>query len=250
MYKYKLTLAYDGTNFCGWQVQPSGVSIQYLIQEALGILFKKPTSLTGSGRTDAGVHALGQVAHCTADHTVDLVKLRFSLNGLLPKEIRVLHIELVPDTFHARYSALSKIYRYHLHTDQVMLPFKRLYSVQVHHPLDINQLKEASLAFIGTHDFTTFANEPSKGSAAKNPVRTIMRIDITQELGGLYVEFEGTGFLYKMVRNIIGTLLDVCSGKLAIEDIPKLFEAKDRRIAGQAAPARGLFLVKVNYPDF
>lgn len=249
MYKYKLTIAYDGTTFCGWQVQPNGISIQYLIQHALEILLKKTTSVTGSGRTDAGVHALGQVAHFTADHFIDMAKLRFQLNGLLPQEIRVLEIEPAAETFHARYSALSKIYRYHLHTDPVMLPFKRLYSVHIHRPLDIAQLKEATLAFIGTHDFTSFSNEPTKGSAAKNPVRTIARIEIVQETGGIYLEFEADGFLYKMVRNIMGTLLNVGSGKISLKEIPVLFHAKDRTKAGQAAPAHGLFLIKVNYPE-
>jgi tRNA pseudouridine38-40 synthase len=247
MNKYKLTLAYDGTAYSGWQIQNNAVSIQSLLEEALSTILRAPTPVVASGRTDAGVHAKGQVAHFTSETTPDLKKLHLSLNGILPDDIRILSIEEASPDFHARYGAVSKEYHYHLHLERTTDPFKRLYAYHDYSPLDLEKMKQAASYFIGTHDFTTFANEASKGSAAKNPVRTITRLTICNEPGGIRLEFEGDGFLYKMVRNITGTLLDVARGKIAVESIPELFEAKNRSVAPPAAPSRGLFLVKVNY---
>lgn len=247
MNKYKLTIAYDGTAYSGWQIQNNAVSIQSLLEEALATILRTPTPVAASGRTDAGVHARAQVAHFTSEIAPDLKRLHLSLNGILPDDIRVLSVEEASPDFHARYSAVSKEYHYHLHLERTTDPFKRLYAYHDYSPLDLEKMKEAALCFVGTHDFTSFANEASKGSAAKNPVRTITRLDICHEPGGIRLEFEGTGFLYKMVRNITGTLLDVARGKITVESIPKLFEAKDRSLAPPAAPSRGLFLVKVNY---
>jgi tRNA pseudouridine38-40 synthase len=247
MNKYKLTIAYDGTAYSGWQIQNNAVSIQSLLEKALATILRTPTPVFASGRTDAGVHAKGQIAHFTSEIAPDLKRLHLSLNGILPDDIRILSVEEASPDFHARYSAVSKEYHYHLHLERTTDPFKRLYAYHDYSPLDLEKMKDAALCFIGTHDFTTFANEASKGSAAKNPVRTITRLDICYEQGGIRLEFEGDGFLYKMVRNITGTLLEVARGKLTVESIPKLFEAKDRSLAPPAAPSRGLFLVKVNY---
>jgi tRNA pseudouridine38-40 synthase len=247
MFKYKLTLAYDGTAYGGWQIQPNAISVQSLVEKALATALRAPTPVAAAGRTDAGVHARGQTAHFTSETPLDLFRLQASLNGLLPPDIRVLKLESAPEAFHARYSAVSKEYHYHLHLDPMMDPFKRLYSYHVFSPLDLDAMRAAARYFIGTHDFTSFANEASEGSAAKNPVRTLARLDICPEAGGIRLEFEGDGFLYKMVRNITGALLDVGRGKLSAEGIPALFEAKDRRAASAAAPPQGLFLMKVNY---
>lgn len=247
MQKYKLTIAYDGTHYGGWQVQNNAVSIQDLLEKALLTLLRVPTSATASGRTDAGVHARGQIAHFTSEQPIDLARFQRSLNGILPPDIRILSLEAVPADFHARYSATSKEYHYHLHLERTTDPFKRLYAYHDYSRLDLDQMKAAASCFVGTHDFATFANDASKGSAAKNPVRTLIRLDICPEPGGARLEFEGNGFLYKMVRNITGTLLEVARGKLAVKEIPKLFAARDRRLAPPAAPAHGLFLVKVNY---
>jgi len=247
MNKYKLTIAYDGTAYSGWQIQPNAVSIQELLEKALSTILRTPTAVASSGRTDAGVHARGQVAHFIYEGTLDLFRLQLSLNGLLPPDIRILSIETAAPDFHARYSAISKEYHYHLHLDRTTDPFKRLYAYHDYSPLDLDKMKIAASCFVGTHDFTTFANEGSKGSAAKNPIRTITRLELCREPGGVRLEFEGNGFLYKMVRNITGTLLDVARGKIEPESIPQLFEARDRTIASPAAPARGLFLMKVNY---
>lgn len=244
---YKLTIAYDGTNYGGWQVQPNAISIQALVQQAIYTFTRQNVTLIGSGRTDAGVHALEQVAHFKCDKDLDLFKLISSLNGLLPMDIRVLKAEKVPLEFHSQCSAISKTYYYHLNVDRVQDPFTRLYSFHVREKIDIELLNQASRAFIGTMDFTSFANEAHSGCASRNPIRTIYRIDIIQEPGRIRLEFEGDGFLYKMVRNIVGTMLDVARGKKTLNDIPLILAARDRRKAGQAAPPHGLFLAKVNY---
>jgi tRNA pseudouridine38-40 synthase len=246
--KYKLTISYDGTQYSGWQVQTEKVlSIQSLIQKALELLLREKISLIGSGRTDAGVHALAQVAHFSTSSSFEDRKLLHSLNSILPKDIRIEKIESVDSHFHARYSALGKTYHYHLHLGPTLNPFQRLYALHIRYPLDIPLLKQAAKCFLGTHDFSSFANDAKRGSAAKNAIRTLYRLDIFQEKDSLRMEFEGTGFLYKMVRNIVGTLLEIARGKMKLEDLPHLFFSKDRRQAPQAAPALGLFLVKVNY---
>ena len=249
MHTYKLTIAYDGTNYSGWQIQANATSIQSLIEEALKILLKEHVPLMGAGRTDAGVHAEAQVAHFYSDKTLDLLRIRASLNGLLPPDIRILSIELAPSGFHARYSATSKEYHYHLHLDRVQNPLKRLYSYHLLHHLDQTLLKEATHSFTGTHDFTSFTNQAHQGCAAKNAVRTIFRLGVIPEEGGVRLEFEGNGFLYKMVRNITGTLIDVACGKIPLEKIPDIFAAKDRCLSGRIAPAHGLFLKKISYSN-
>ncbi len=247
--KYKLVIAYDGTSFGGWQIQSNSISIQALIQEALSTILQEPLFITGSGRTDAGVHAMGQVAHFTTDKPFECARLQYSLNGILPPTIRILTICPVPDHFHARYSASSKEYHYHLHLKPALNPFKRLYSHPVYTPLDLNLMAEGAKYLIGTHDFTSFANEAHAGTAARDAIRTLTRLTLAAEEDGIRLEFEGDGFLYKMVRNLTGTLLDVGAGKILPTQIEEIFAAKDRRKASSAAPALGLFLMKVSYPD-
>jgi len=245
--RYKLTISYDGARYCGWQVQENAQSIQFLIQKSLQIALRHPLDLTGSGRTDAGVHARGQTAHFDSGVSFDPKKLRISLNALLPPEIRIVQIEPVHSSFHARYSAKAKIYHYHLHLDPILDPFIRHYRHQIFYPIDLDRLKKGAGFFLGTHDFTSFANQKETGSAAHNPIRTLYRLDVIEQKGGVRLEFEGNGFLYKMVRNITGTLLDIASGKIEPEQIPDIFAARDRRKAGHAAPPQGLFLMEVIY---
>ncbi len=245
MPRYKLTIAYDGTRYLGWQVQETGDSIQSLTQKALETALRHPIQLTGSGRTDAGVHARGQTAHFDTDLPIDLSRLRISLNALLPEDIRILQIESVPDSFHARYSARSKIYHYHLHLDRVADPFSRLYRAQVFVPIDLLRLKKAAQFFLGTHDFSAFAN--SKETKSDDTIRTLYRLDVVEQKGGVRLEFEGDGFLYKMVRNITGTLLDIAAGRFEPEEVAAMLASKDRRRAGAAAPPHGLFLMEVRY---
>lgn len=248
MNTYKLTIAYDGTHYSGWQIQPNGTSIQELIEKALSTILRKPITIHGSGRTDAGVHALGQTAHFTHLHPINLDKVFASLNGLLPSDIRIIALEQATTDFHARFSAVGKIYHYHLHLDRILDPFSQHYTYHVPHKVDLNLLKAAAEQFVGTHDFTSFSHEAHSGSAAKNPIRTLHRLMVETTEKGLRLEFEGNGFLYKMVRNIVGTLLDISYGKIPLSKLPEIFAAKDRRLAGQTAPAHGLFLIQVKYP--
>jgi len=247
MYRYKITLAYDGTHYSGWQVQPNSSSIQFLVEQALATALGESLRIAGSGRTDAGVHALGQVAHFTTANKVDTFRLLASLNGLLPKDIRICSIEEVELDFHARFSAKSKIYHYHLHLNRVMDPAKRLY--RTHFPYNLNQtlLQEGAKQFVGTHNFLAFANEADRGSASRKPVKTLTRLDLIEEEGGMRLEFEADGFLYKMVRNIVGTLLDVGRGKLTPSSVREILESQDRKKAAAAAPPQGLFLIQVIY---
>jgi tRNA pseudouridine38-40 synthase len=229
-------------------MQPNGVSVQQKIQEALKVLMKEDTPVTASGRTDAGVHAYGQTAHFSCKGIDDEYRFLISVNGILPNDIKVHDVEEVGEDFHARYGAKGKTYRYNLCISPFPNPFQRRVSCHVRQKVDMRLLREASKLFVGTHDFTSFANEAHRGRAAKNAVRTISRLDVIEgDLGMVSLEFEGNGFLYKMVRNIVGTLLEVAIQKRPITEIAEVFAAKDRRRAGKAASAHGLFLVKVHY---
>ena len=245
--KYRMCIAYDGTRYCGWQVQPNGVSIQALIEKALQIRLKTPTRLVGSGRTDAGVHALGQEAHFSSSSPLDCQRLLYALNGLLPHDIRIKELTPIMSSFHAQFSALSKEYHYHLWLEKTIDPFFRLYR---HHfcysGFSLSLLQEGAKQFIGSHDFASFANV---GGNSIDTERTITRLDIIPQEGGIRLEFEGDGFLYKMVRNIVGMLLEIATSKRKFTEIPTLLLAKDRRLAAPAASPKGLFLMKVNYPE-
>ncbi len=224
LHNYKMVIAYDGTNYCGWQVQPNGLSVQEVLQDRMRVILRSRVAIIGSGRTDAGVHAAGQVAHFHFPEQIDLYRFSASINGLLPPDIRVKGIVEVPMDFHAQYSTAGKEYHYHLHLDRVLARF-----------------------FLGVHDFTSFANESHAGCAAHDPVRTLRRLDIVDQPGGVRLEFEGDGFLYRMVRNITGTLVEVALGKRPADEVPALLAAKDRNLTGQAAPPQGLFLMRVSY---
>ena len=247
MQKYKMTIVYDGTSYSGWQIQPNAVTIQEILQNTLEVILRSKISVIGAGRTDAGVHALGQVAHFQHAEEIDLYRFLASVNGVLPKNIRVTEVEPVPPSFHARYSAVNKRYHYHLSLGRVQDPFKRLYSWHISEKLDLDLLQECTQLFLGTHDFTSFANEAKLGAASKKPVRTLKKLNIVPERTGIRLEFESESFLYKMVRNITGTLVEVARGKRDIKDVPKILEAKDRRKADRAAPPQGLFLMGVDY---
>ena len=250
MFIYKLTLAYDGTRYSGWQIQPNASSIQEHLQQCLkDFLRGNSAAVIGSGRTDAGVHALNQVAHFKTSLLCEPERLQRAFNGCLPRDIRVKKIEVAPPSFHAQYSAIGKTYHYHLYLDRVMDPFRQLYCWHVLRRLEIARLEEAAAQFVGTHDFTSFANEAHIGTASRDPVRTLYRLDIRPEEGGVRLECEGDGFLYKMVRNIVGTLVDVACGRLNVNEISRLFAARDRRSVGCAAPPQGLFLASVKYPE-
>lgn len=244
---HKMIIAYDGSQYSGWQIQCNAASIQSIIQDVLKVILKEDVTVIGAGRTDAGVHALGQTAHFKCRNDIHIPRCLRSLNGLLPRDIRILDLQTAPLHFHAQHGAIGKIYYYHVDLNPVQNLFRRMYSLHVWEKVDFELLQAAAMQFLGTHDFTSFANEAHKGCASHDAVRTIKRLDLVLEEGGFRLEFEGDGFLYKMVRNIVGTLLEVATGKREPQEIAAILAAKDRRLAGQAAPPQGLFLVNVHY---
>jgi tRNA pseudouridine38-40 synthase len=248
-YRYRLRAAYDGTRFLGWQSQHEKGSLQDLLKEALHTCLRDPhIHPVASGRTDAGVHALGQIIHFdTYKETIDTEKLLRSLNGLLPVEFRILALEKSEPDFHARYSACGKIYHYYLQTTPLASPFTRLYRWHIHQKLDFELLKQACQKLVGRHDFKALANENHKGVAAHDSIRTLSRVEPHFLQGSLRLEFEGDGFLYKMVRNCVGLITEVARGYRPIEDIDLILRSQKRPQAGYCAPAHGLFLYKVLY---
>jgi len=245
--RYSLTIAYDGTKYSGWQVQNNALAIQPLVQKALSTALRHPVNLTGSGRTDAGVHARGQIAHFDTEVPFQPKSLLISINAMLPPDIRILSVEARAVDFHARYSAKAKIYHYHLHLDAVADPIMAPYRFHVLERICHRKLVSGTRHFLGTRDFTSFANEAYRGSASRDPVRTLLRLDACEEEGGIRLELEANGFLYKMARNIVGTLLDYAKDKITSDRIEEIFQSKDRRLASSAAPAHALFLVQVVY---
>lgn len=223
------------------------MTIQEMLQTALSTVLRFPVCVVGSGRTDAGVHALAQMAHIRLSEPIDPWRLRANLNGILPKDIRIIEIQEKDSSFHARFSAQGKIYRYHFDLHEVQSPFSRLYSWHIPRNFDIDLARSAAAQFVGTHDFASFANEAHRMTGERGTVRTIYRIDSQADAHTFYFEFEGNGFLYQMVRNIVGFIADVAKGKRPLSDLDKLWQLCDRRFASAPAPAKGLFLVKVHY---
>lgn len=257
----KIVLAYDGTGLVGWQRQPAGVSVQALLEDALSAIEGRPVVVVGAGRTDAGVHALGQVASCRIDHAIPGDQLARALNARLPGEVRVLSVEDAADGFHARYGAHSKTYRYLVLNDRLVSPFERRYVWQVPRPLDLAAMAEAARHLEGRHDFAALQGA---GSAAKTTVRTVARarvhlLSAMEVAGGLTlparpdggrlvaVDVRGDGFLRHMVRNAVGTLVEIGLGRRTPSSMADLLASGDRTLAGPTAPPAGLFLVGVDY---
>jgi tRNA pseudouridine38-40 synthase len=242
----KLTLAYDGTPFVGWQRQAQGVSIQGLLEEALARLEGVPVTVHGAGRTDAGAHAFGQVASAqvAASHPVDVIAR--ALNGCLPPEVRVIDVEEAPHDFHARFSARAKTYRYVIRNGPVVSPFERAYVWHIQDTLDRNAMQEAAETLVGTHDFAAFR---SVGAEVKTTIRTITESGFVaqQDATLLVYEITGDGFLRHMVRAIIGTLVETGRGQRPAVSMAALLAGRSRAEAGQTAPPQGLFLVRVVY---
>ncbi|MBN1914420.1 MAG: tRNA pseudouridine(38-40) synthase TruA [Parachlamydiales bacterium] len=248
MNKYKLIISYDGTNYSGWQIQPNAPTIQETIQENLSLILQENIILIGAGRTDAGVHAKGQVAHFSSSKNFSLSRLLYSLNSLLPLDIRILDICNVPSSFHARYSAIKKTYVYTIYQGKIADPFSSRYTLWISKDIDISLLKKGAACFVGSHNFSAFANEAHIGCAKNKPVKTLFRIEVTQNNPLIHITFEGNGFLYKMVRNIVGTLLRLLDQKISLESIPELIRLQDRRKTPAPAPAHGLTLFSIEYP--
>jgi tRNA pseudouridine38-40 synthase len=241
----KLLIEYDGTNYLGWQVQPKGPTIQGMIEEKLTLLTGESTLLIGSGRTDAGVHALGQVAHFKTKSPMDVHTIQRALNGLLPSDIVIQRAEEVEEGFHARKQAKSKVYEYRILNRSIRSALHRGYVWHIPQKLDFKALQRATQSLIGEHDFSSFR---SVGSPTRTAVRKVIRAEWKMGEDGLIrFEIEANGFLKQMVRAIVGTLVEVGKGKITSEEFLKVLLAKDRKKAGPTAPAHGLFLKEVRY---
>lgn len=247
----KLTLAYDGTAYAGWQVQPGQPTIQTALEEALQKITGESIRAVASGRTDAGVHAIGQVVSLSTDSQIPAGELQRALNGNTPLDIVVLDVAEAPDGFHAIRDAVSKRYRYVIQDGPLRDVFARNYAWHVvPRPLDLAAMRTAARQLVGTHDFASFE---ASGSERATSVRTVSDLDLERcEANGfdrIVLEIQADGFLYNMVRNIVGTLVEVGRGAQPPEWVGQVLAAKDRKLAGPTAPPQGLFLLHVEYPD-
>ena len=247
MKRVRLIISYDGTNYVGWQIQPNGVSVQSLLEKALYELVGETTRVEGSGRTDSGVHARAQVAHFDTDARMPADKYAIAMNMHLPPDIRVLYSEECDPEFHARFSAKRKVYTYDVQLGPHADVFRRFTSLHLHYMPDVQAMKHAAECVIGTHDFNAFK---CAVSSMENTVRTVMRSEWTQNGNLLSYTVEGNGFLYNMVRILVGTMLEIGSGKRPLSDLEKAIQSGRRMDAGATAPAHGLCLSRVVYPDF
>jgi len=248
MQKFKLTLAFDGTAYQGWQSQKSGRGVQDQLEAALARLFPSAPKAQGSSRTDAGVHALGMVAHFEiprAEFKMPRRHLALAINACLPADIRVLKAILAPADFNARFHATGKQYRYHIWNHAAMNPLLRTQAWHVPRPLDLAAMRSAAPLFVGRHDFRAFT--ANRGGELLDPVRTLTRCDILRRGPAITIIIEGEGFLYKMCRAIAGTLVQIGEGRIPPAEVAVILASHDRRIAGMNAPAHGLVLQKVFY---
>ena len=245
----KITLAYDGADFFGWQVQPDKPTVQAALADAIARVTGERVLPQGSGRTDAGVHALAQVASCAVESPIPVENLVIALNDVLPRSIRVNSAEEVAPDFHARKSAKAKIYRYRVYRGDICPPFMARYVYHHPYPLDEPAMMAAANVVIGEHDFTSFAAvDPEKGEEPGSNIRAINFSRWEHRHGDEFVYLvRGSGFLHHMVRNLVGTFLLVGKGTLSTADVRRILEAKDRSAAGPTAPANGLYLVRVEY---
>lgn len=251
MYRYKITFAYDGTNFSGFQIQPHQRTVEQTLKDVVNKIAKNPQpplNVVGSGRTDAGVHALNQVAHFDCPFHLSGEAMRKALNSLLPRDILVKRAEEVSPSFHARFSAHRKTYRYRVVHGDFVDPFKRNYTAHYKYPLDVEKMNRAAQDFVGEHDFTSFV---ASGSQAKSNVRTVERARVfyDQHDQEVIFEFTGNGFLYNQVRIMVAFLLEIGSNQRPVDDVPRVLAAKDREQARMTAPASGLYLVSVDYGE-
>lgn len=247
MRNLKLTVEYDGAEYVGWQRQDTGVSIQALLEDALAPIEGSPVAVHGAGRTDAGVHALGQVATVHLESALAPVVLARALNGVLPPEVRVLEIEEAAPDFHARFSATGKVYEYRIVNAPLVSPFLHKYVWHVSQPLALDAVREASALLVGAHDFVSFQGAGSSVTSTSRTVRSIEWDDGRAANRPLVMRIEGDGFLRHMVRNLVGTLVEVGRGRWQPQEISRILTARDRSRAGRTAPAQGLFLVRVLY---
>lgn len=252
MRNLKLTIEYDGTNYAGWQIQirkdaktqRHPPTIQGTIEKVLSKILQEKIKLIGSGRTDAGVHALCQVANFKTNSNITLKKLKIALNGLLPDDIKVSRVEKVSLNFHSRFDAKAKLYRYTILNRTYPSPHFQNLAYFYPYPLNVRLMQEAARLLLGKHNFKSFQ---ASGSPERNPIKTIKKLKITKDKDFIHIEIEADGFLYNMARNIVGTLIEIGRGRLNKESLKKILKASDRKLAGPTAPACGLYLCAVKY---
>ena len=244
MKRIKLTIAYDGTNYCGWQIQPNGITVEEVLNKALKKLTGEDILVIGASRTDSGVHALGNVAVFDTETTIPADRIAMALNQRLPEDIVITKSEEVPLDFHPRYCNCSKTYEYHIINTRIPDPTRRLTNYFVSYELNPDNMRKAASYLMGEHDFVSFCNVRTD---VENTVRTITALDILQDGDEITIRITGNGFLYNMVRIIVGTLIRVGRGFYEPEKVKEILEAKDRKAAGVTAPAHGLMLVEIRY---
>ncbi|WP_312814666.1 tRNA pseudouridine(38-40) synthase TruA [Sedimentibacter sp.] len=242
----KLKISYDGTQYHGWQTQLNRATVQETIEQAICVVMKQKVNLTGSGRTDSGVHALGQVANFAADTNIPEEKIKIALNSILPNDIRIIDSVDVPIEFNSRFDAHDKTYMYQIYNNSVWSPFYSRYSCFVPVSMEFDKMVEAAKHLVGTHDFKGFM---AAGSDVKTSIRTVYETELIKEDQLIRFYINGNGFLYNMVRIIAGTLIDIGKGTKSINCIEEAIINRDRTLLGQTAPAQGLFLMSVNYND-
>jgi len=238
----KLIVAYQGTHYLGWQKTPMGPTIEGVLEKAVSQILQHTVKLQAASRTDAGVHAEGQVVNFFTEINLDFKRFQKSLNSLLPKDISILDIKKMPDHFHPTLASQGKVYEYSICLGPVQLPFQRLVSWHVFYSCDLHKMQQGALFLVGQHDFSAFTNQKQA-----NNIREIYTMEIESVNGGLKIRVKGNNFLYKMVRNVVGTLVYVGCGKLSPFDLLDLLASKDRTRAGVTAPAHGLTLKNVLY---